>query len=92
MRLGLREANQQFSRAIRAVKAGEEVVLTERGKPVAVIRPLAQQEDIEPMVRRLRAAGQLRPAAKPSPMPSWAGRALKGVPLSHTVREERDAS
>ena len=37
MRIGLREANQQFSKAIKAVKAGEEVVLTERGKPVAVI-------------------------------------------------------
>ena len=31
MRLGLREANQHFSKAIRAVKAGQEVVLTERG-------------------------------------------------------------
>ena len=33
MRLGLREANHQFSRAMRAVRAGEEVVLTERGRP-----------------------------------------------------------
>ena len=92
MRLGLREANQQFSKAIRAVKAGEEVVLTERGRPVAVIRPLAQRDEVDQVMHRLRAAGQLRPAAKSRPMPSWAGRALKGAPLSHTVREERDAS
>ena len=31
MRMGLREANQRFSKAIKAVKGGKEVVLTERG-------------------------------------------------------------
>ena len=40
MRMGLREANQNFSKAIKAVKQGKEVVLTERGKPIAVIKPL----------------------------------------------------
>ena len=40
MRMGLREANQHFSRAVKAVKAGQEVVLTERGRPIAVIKPL----------------------------------------------------
>ena len=92
MRLGLRDANQQFSKAIRAVKAGEEVVLTERGRPIAVIKPLSQRGEMDQMVRRLRAAGQLRPAAKAKPMPSWGGRALKGAPLSQTLREDRDAS
>jgi prevent-host-death family protein len=45
MRLGLREANQKFSKAIKAVKAGKEVVLTERGKPIAVIKPLKRKEN-----------------------------------------------
>lgn len=40
MKLGLREANQQYSKAIKAVRAGKEVVLTERGQPIAVIRPI----------------------------------------------------
>ena len=40
MRLGLREANQNFSKAIKAVREGKEVILTERGKPIAVIKPL----------------------------------------------------
>jgi prevent-host-death family protein len=47
MRMGLREVNQRFSKAIKAVKAGKEVVLTERGKPIAVIRPLEQREKEE---------------------------------------------
>ena len=39
MRMGLREANQRVSRAVKAVKAGREVVLTERGRPITVIKP-----------------------------------------------------
>ena len=92
MRIGLREANQRFSKAIRAVKEGEEVVLTERGKPIAIIKPLAEKGQEDRVIRRLRAAGLLRAAAKPKPMPSWAPRALKGAPLSQTIREDRDAS
>jgi prevent-host-death family protein len=37
--MGLREANQNFSKAIKAVKAGNVVVLTERGNPIATIQP-----------------------------------------------------
>ena len=44
MKLGLREANQQFSRAIKAVRAGREVVLTERGRPIAVIKPVKTED------------------------------------------------
>jgi antitoxin (DNA-binding transcriptional repressor) of toxin-antitoxin stability system len=42
MRSGLREANQPFSRIVRAVREGREVVLTDRGRPVAVGRPLPE--------------------------------------------------
>ena len=55
MRMGLREANQQFSKAIKAVKAGREVVLTERGKPIAVIKPLPQYKNVDAVIRRLEA-------------------------------------
>lgn len=53
MRIGLREANQRFSKAIRAVKAGEEVVLTERGNPIAVIKPLLKATTMAAVMRRL---------------------------------------
>lgn len=43
-------------------------------------------------IRRLEAAGLLRAAAKPQPLPSWRPRPLKGAPLSETLREERDSS
>ena len=92
MRLGLREANQHFSKAIKAVKAGEEVVLTERGKPIAVIKPLPREDTMEATIRRLEAEGILRGGPKSGrPMPVWRSPVrIKGKPLSATIREERD--
>ncbi len=92
MRLGLREANQQFSKAMKAVKAGQEVILTERGKPIAVIKPLQQEETLDAMIRRLEAEGILRPALKrgPMPRPTWKPIRVKGKPMSQTISEERD--
>jgi prevent-host-death family protein len=34
-----REANQSFSRLLGEAEAGEEIVITRHGKPVAVLRP-----------------------------------------------------
>jgi prevent-host-death family protein len=90
--MGLREANQWFSKAVRAVKAGEEVVLTERGKPIAVLKPFREPQRPGMVIRQLEAAGFLRAAAKRTPMPPWKPRPIKGTPLSRTLREERDSS
>lgn len=90
MRIGLREANQQFSKAMKAVKAGEEVVLTERGKPIAVIRRLEKAESREVAIRRLEVAGLLQRASKCRPLPPWTARPVRGAALSRTIREERD--
>ena len=92
MRMGLREANQRFSKAIKAVKAGKEVVLTERGKPIAVIKPLELEETLEAKIRRLETEGLLRPALKrgPMPTPSWKPIRIRGTSMSQTISEERD--
>ncbi len=79
MRIGLREANQSFSKAIKAVK---EVILTERGKPIAVIKPLERKDKPEAMMQRLEAEGILRSGPKSGkPMPVWRSPAhIKGEP------------
>lgn len=92
MRMGLREANQSFSKAMKAVKRGKEVVLTERGKPIAIIKPLRPAGDQEAAIQRLEADGLLRPAVKrgPMPKPTWKAIQVKGKPISQTIRRERD--
>jgi len=90
--MGLREANQSFSKAIKAVKAGKDVIVTERGKPIAVIKPLEQEAGVDAAVRRLEAEGVLRRGAKSGkPMLVWRSPVrIKGKPISDTIREERD--
>jgi prevent-host-death family protein len=42
-----REANQHFARILSAVEAGEQVVISKRGKPVAVMLPYKPALDAE---------------------------------------------
>ena len=42
-----REANQHFAKVLSAVEAGEHVVISKRGKPVAVILPYDRRRDAE---------------------------------------------
>lgn len=90
MQIGLREANQQFSRLMKAVRGGREVLLTDRGRPLAVVKPVRGEDETGAIIQRLEAAGFLRPAKKRNRLPAWNPRPLRGVPLAKTVREERD--
>ena len=90
MRMGLREANQRFSEAIKAVREGQEIILTERGKPIAVISPLKRRTKVTSSIRRLEQAGFLRPSAKRHRLPLWNPRPILGKPLSETVSQDRD--
>ena len=90
MQIGLREANQQFSRLMKAVRGGEEVLLTERGRPLAMVKPIRGGYEMESIIQRLETAGFLRPASRRGTLPPWGPRSVRGVPVSQTVRKERD--
>ena len=91
MKLGLREANQEFSRLVRAVRAGQEVVLTDRGQAIAVVKPLergGREEAFQTMVTE----GLIRPARQRGPMKLSRFRTLKvtGKPLAEAVSADRE--
>ena len=44
-RVGVRELRQDLSRYLRRVRAGERLVVTERGRPLAVLSPCAEAGD-----------------------------------------------
>jgi len=92
MKLGLREANQQFSKAIKAVRAGKEVVLTERGQPIAVIKPIREQNTQDVALRRMAEDGLITLPSRKRPMPRrrWRPVKIKGKPLSQAVLEDRE--
>lgn len=86
------EANQRFSKAIKAVRAGKEVVLTERGHPIAVIKPIKGEDAEEAALQAMADEGLIRPAARkgPIPAPRWRPVKVKGKPLSQTVIDDRE--
>jgi prevent-host-death family protein len=92
MKLGLREANQHFSKAIRAVRGGKEVILTERGRPIAIIMPVKEEQSEESALKTLADEGLITLPSRRglTPTPRWKPVSVKGKPLSHTIVEDRE--
>lgn len=61
------EVKNQLSAIIDRVKAGESVVVTDRGQPVATIEPVRADADDEARLVRLERSGIIRPASKAPP-------------------------
>jgi antitoxin (DNA-binding transcriptional repressor) of toxin-antitoxin stability system len=73
------------------VKPGEQVVLTERGQPIAVIKPIRANRNQANAVREMVRARLLRPATRRGPMPHFRARVIRGRRISRTIGEERNA-
>jgi prevent-host-death family protein len=92
MNLGLREANQHFSKAIKAVRAGREVVLTDRGRPIAVIKPLEKRNVHEIALQAMADENLItRPSQRGRmPRPRWHPVKVKGQPISQSIVDDRE--
>jgi prevent-host-death family protein len=86
--VGLREANLHFAACIKKVRSGAEIILTDRGVPVAVIKPLtATLSSVEEKLTALESIGMIHRAAKPFSLPHPV--ACSGVTIADTVAELR---
>jgi prevent-host-death family protein len=87
--VGIRELRQRASELVRRVEGGESIEITDRGRPVAVLAPLAHDP-----LERLRAAGDLMDAAGelaelPEPLSLAAGVEAPSIVLARLRRDER---
>lgn len=86
--VGIRDLKSHLSDYLRRAREGERVVVTDRGRPVAVISPPAElplDPDLERLVREgLVRQGTGKPRGSPRP-----ARLKKGPPMSQTVIEGR---
>ncbi len=89
LHVGLREANMHFSKYLKLVRKGQEVVVTERGNPVAIIKPLMKEGTPEDKIKSLEDQGILQRAVKRK-LPLGRTIAIAGKPLSETVTEGRE--
>jgi len=74
------EVKNRLSELLDQVRAGESIVVTDRGVPVARIEPVTTGPDPTGRVRRLERAGILRVGQRVVPSDLWrtAGPALEG--------------
>jgi prevent-host-death family protein len=88
--VGARELKNRLGRYLRQVRAGETILVTERGHPVAELRPLSPAAlDLDGRLRELAAQGLLRlPTRRPSPEIRKVK--IPGPPLSQTILEDRE--
>ena len=77
MSVGVRELKARLSEYLRAVKEGQTVVITEHGKEVARLSPVAQSSDER--LQALVTAG----------LAEWSGESLPPVPHQPRVRGKK---
>jgi len=91
MKMGLREANQNFSKAIKVIKSGEAIILTERGKAIATITPIIDKTSDRDELQPLRDEGFLVGRRKEGLMRTRAiPLRISGPAVSKILRKERD--
>jgi prevent-host-death family protein len=84
--VGVRELKAHLSQYIRAARAGERVVITERGREVAQLTAISREEaGLRRLVEQGLAewSGEKPDISKIEPVP------IKGGPISDTVLEQR---
>jgi prevent-host-death family protein len=84
MDVGVRELRAQLSRYLKRVEAGEEILVTDRGKPLARITPANGRSRLEELI----AAGIVEPAPEPRRGPLPPPIKTKGT-VSDLVKDQR---
>lgn len=84
MEVGIRELRAHLSRYLERVREGEEIVVTDRGAPIAKITPTDGRSRIDELI----AAGVLTPPVNRGPRTVPKPIKIKGG-ISDLVREQR---
>jgi len=88
--VGVRELKNQLTRYLRRTRRGEPVVVTDRGRPVAILGPVTARGPLatrEERLARLASQGLVTlPTRKPQRLPRVR---VAGSPVSKTILEER---
>jgi prevent-host-death family protein len=89
--VGVKQLKDRLTEYLRHTKQGEEVIITERGKPIALIQPIgsaAKAVSIEAKLARLAAQGAV---TLPTQKPLKRVRLVKvsGKPISKVIVEDR---
>ncbi len=90
--VGVRDLKNQLPKYLDEVKKGGQVIVTDRGKPIAIIHDLT---DIEPHASQdeifasLAAAGKIRLPVRKGGVKGFEGATIKGKSITQTILENR---
>jgi len=93
VKVSVSELKARLSEHLRRVKGGEEVLVTEGGRAVAVLAPVPRRQSGQADLDGLVEAGLVRPARRPPDEGLWElprGRDPNGVVLDALLRERRE--
>ena len=83
--VGIRELRQNASQVVARAAAGEVITITDRGRPVAQMSPLANSS-----IERLRERGLITPATRTFEEYCAPTKPTTGPPLSPVLQQLRD--
>jgi prevent-host-death family protein len=89
--VGVKALKDRLTQYLRRTKQGEEVVVTERGKPIAVIQPIQSAARVVSLQARLArlAARKLLTLPTRKPLQKVRRVRISGPPISRTILEDR---
>jgi len=89
--VGIKELKNRLTQYLRRTKSGQEVVITERGKPIALIKPIQSADRTASLEARLAGLAAEGAVVLPTRKPLKKLRLIKasGRPISKTILEER---
>ena len=89
--VGIKDLKNRLSHYIRMAKKGEELVVTDRGKPVVIIQHLHSANNVVSLDARLVRLAAQGSATLPTlqPLKNIRPAKLRGKPLSRIILEER---
>ena len=89
--VGIKELKNRLTHYLRRTKAGEEVIVTERGKPIALLQPIqsaTHERSLEGRLAQLAAQGVLTTPQR-EPLKRVRRVRVGGPSLSHIIVEDR---
>lgn len=89
--VGVKELKNRLTHYLRRTKQGEEVVVTERGKPIALLQPIQSAREVQSLDAKLAQLAAQGFLTLPTRKLSMRFRPMRiaGPPLSRTILEDR---
>ena len=92
--VGSRKLKNRLGSFLARVRAGETILITDRGRPIAKLTPTGEppgaERTVEELLQQLAAKGQVHLASQRVDARQLPAARVKGKPLSQLILEDRD--